>query len=255
MTATKGTNGTKNASRKVIVVGAGFAGMTACIECQRRGMQAVLVEKYTNSAAYGDIIDFFANAGRIVDEWDDGKVADKLLDICITKAKWMQMLKHTGELMHRDPWYLKEEHYRYQYAGQRGAMWQIFRDYAEEIGVEMRFGVGVVDYFEEDDHAGVVLADGTRIQADCVLAGDGPKSLARLKVLGQEDKKTNSGYAIFRAYFEGTEEFRNHPLLQDYVKTDEDTIKFWIGPNSHMLAYSWGGCSKIVWIFFHPVSC
>ncbi|CAH0036021.1 unnamed protein product [Clonostachys rhizophaga] len=249
-----GTNGghTPGKRLKVIVVGAEFAGMTAVIECQRRGMDAILVEKYTNSAEYGDIIDFFANAGRIVDAWDNGKVADRLLDICITKAKWMQMLKHTGEAVHRDPWYLKPEHFRYQYAGQRGAMWKIFRDYAEGLGVEMHFGVGVVDYFETADETGVVLADGTKITGDCVLAGDGPKSLARQKVLKLEDKKTNSGYAIFRSYFEATEEFREHPLLQEYLNPDEDTIKFWIGPDSHMLAYSWQGGSKVVWVFFHP---
>ncbi|CAG9949155.1 unnamed protein product [Clonostachys rosea f. rosea IK726] len=252
--SSNGTNGGHSPGKrvKVIVVGAGFAGMTAVIECQRRGMDVILVEKYTNSAEYGDIIDFFANAGRIVDAWDNGKVADRLLDICITKAKWMQMLKHTGEAVHRDPWYLKPEHFRYQYAGQRGAMWKIFRDYAEELGVEMHFGVGVVDYFETVDETGVVLADGTRITGDCVLAGDGPKSLARQKVLKLEDKKTNSGYAIFRSYFEATEEFREHPLLQEYLNPDEDTIKFWIGPDSHMLAYSWQGGSKVVWVFFHP---
>ncbi|KAH6988947.1 salicylate hydroxylase [Ilyonectria sp. MPI-CAGE-AT-0026] len=253
MHATKGSASAASTGNKlkVVVIGAGFAGMTACIECQRRGMDAILIEKYNNSAEYGDIIDFFANAGRIVDTWDNGRIADKLLDICITKAKWMQMLKHTGELVHRDPWYLKPEHFRYQYAGQRGAMWKIFRDYAEELGVDMRFGVGAVDYYEGENHAGVVLADGAKIQGDCVLAGDGPKSIARKKVLGLEDKKTSSGYAIFRSYFEVTDEFRNHPLLQEYLNVKEDTIKLWIGPESHMLAYSWLGGSKVVWVFFH----
>lgn len=256
MNATKGSASASSTGNKlkVVVIGAGFAGMTACIECQRRGMDTILIEKYNNSAEYGDIIDFFANAGRIVDTWDNGRIADKLLDICITKAKWMQMLKHTDELVHRDPWYLKPEHFRYQYAGQRGAMWKIFRDYAEELGVDMRFGVGVVDYYEGDDHAGVVLADGTKVQGDCVLAGDGPKSIARKKVLGLVDKKTSSGYAIFRSYFEVTDEFRNNPLLQEYLNVKEDTIKLWIGPQSHMLAYSWLGGSRVVWVFFHKVS-
>lgn len=162
------------------------------------------------------------------------------------------MYKHTGEFVHQDPWYLKPEHYRYQFAGQRGDMWKIFRDYAEEIGVEMRFGTGVVDYFETANSAGVVLSDGTKLEADCVLAGDGPKSLARQKVLKLKDEKSNSGYAIYRSYIEINEEFRQQPLLQDYLNTKEDIIKFWIGPESHMLAYSWNEGTKFVWVFFHP---
>ncbi|OAL44417.1 salicylate hydroxylase [Pyrenochaeta sp. DS3sAY3a] len=236
----------------VLVIGAGFAGMTAAIECRLRGMQVTLIEKYNNSAEYGDVIDFFANGGRIVDSWDNGRIADKLLKVCISKAKWMKMLKHTGEHIHSDPWYLKPEHYRYQFAGQRGEMWKVFKEYAEEVGVTMRFGKGVTRYFEESDHAGVVLSDGTELTADCILAGDGPKSLARLQMLGIKDDKTNSGYAIFRSYMEIGEDFRSNPRLQDYLNKEEDIIKFWIGPESHMLAYSWNQGTKFVWVFFHP---
>lgn len=239
---------------KVIVVGAGFAGMTTCIECRLRGMEAVLIEKYTNSAQYGDIIDFFANAGRIIAAWDDGKISRQLLDVCIVKAKYMQMLKHTGELVYKDPWYLKPEHYHYQFAGQRGTMWQIFRDYAERLGVHFMFGRGVVDYIEEPHAAGVVLSDGTKIMGDCVVAADGPKSLARRKVLGLADVKTNSGFAIYRSYFSVTDEFRKEPLLQNYLSRDEDMIKIWIGPQSHMLAYSWMQGTQIVWVLTHQVN-
>lgn len=38
---------------KVIVVGAGFGGLAAAIECSERGMDVVLIEKYPDSNAQG----------------------------------------------------------------------------------------------------------------------------------------------------------------------------------------------------------
>ncbi|KAF2994089.1 hypothetical protein E8E14_000653 [Neopestalotiopsis sp. 37M] len=47
----------------VVIVGAGFAGLVAAIECRLRGMRAILVEKYPTSRTQGDVIDFFPNGG------------------------------------------------------------------------------------------------------------------------------------------------------------------------------------------------
>ncbi|KAH8889602.1 salicylate hydroxylase [Thozetella sp. PMI_491] len=243
---------TTQAKVQVLVVGAGFGGLTAAIEAQRRGMQATLIEKYENSSQYGDIIDFYANAGRIIERWDNGKVTDELLAMCITEAKHMRMLKANGDLIHLDPWYHELSHERLQFAGQRGKMWEVLFKYATRLGVQMRFGSGVVDYFEDDSKAGVVLTNGERLEGDCVLAGDGPKSLARQKVLGLQDKKTNSGFAIFRSYFPIDEEVRSNPLLQEYLNKEEDIIKIWIHQNSHMLAYSWNKGTQFAWVLTHP---
>lgn len=40
---------------KVIVVGAGFAGLTAAIECQRKGQAVVVYEKIKDIKPLGDI--------------------------------------------------------------------------------------------------------------------------------------------------------------------------------------------------------
>lgn len=38
---------------KVIVVGAGFGGLGAAIECTQRGMDVTVVERYPDSNSYG----------------------------------------------------------------------------------------------------------------------------------------------------------------------------------------------------------
>ncbi|KAJ4188538.1 hypothetical protein NW759_016830 [Fusarium solani] len=164
----------------------------------------------------------------------------------------MQILKANGDLLYLDPWYHDESHAKLQFAGQRGKMWTILHDYAARIGVTMKFGVGVEDYHENDDGAGVILDDGNRIDGHCVIAANGPKSNARQKVLKLDDKKTNSGFAIFRSYFPITDEIRSHPLLQDYLNKEEDMVKIWIHKDSHMLAYSWNKGQQFAWVLTHP---
>jgi len=52
---------------KVIVVGAGFAGLSAAIECDRKGHTVTLLEKVSDIAEItriGDIISFDPNGSR-----------------------------------------------------------------------------------------------------------------------------------------------------------------------------------------------
>lgn len=71
---------------RVIIVGGGFGGLCAAIETKLRGMNPVIVETYPTSATYGDIIDFFPNGGRIIEKWDNGRVARELMQICINQG-------------------------------------------------------------------------------------------------------------------------------------------------------------------------
>lgn len=41
---------------KVIIVGAGFGGLAAAIECSNRGMDVTIVEKYSDSNSQGGMI-------------------------------------------------------------------------------------------------------------------------------------------------------------------------------------------------------
>ena len=48
---------------RVIVVGAGFAGLTAAIECTRKGHSCIVLESYKNAnVQLGDIISFGSNS-------------------------------------------------------------------------------------------------------------------------------------------------------------------------------------------------
>lgn len=237
----------------VVIVGAGFAGVTAAIECRLNGMHSILIEKYEDSIEYGDLIDFYPNAGIIIERWNNGAVAKKLLDICVRNAKSWEYYTHQNKFIYSDPYLITAGDYTKQFAGHRGQMHKIFLDYAEEVGVEFRFGCEVVDYIETDNSASVHLKTGEVIIGDCILASDGPRSIARQKVLHLEDKKVNSGYAIYRAFFELTDEHRKDPRIKDFCRKDVDTLKIWLGPDAHTLAYSWNEGKDLVWVGTHKV--
>ena len=49
---------------KITIVGAGFGGLTAAIECHRKGHSVVLLEKFPKLKPLGGIISFSSNSGQ-----------------------------------------------------------------------------------------------------------------------------------------------------------------------------------------------
>ncbi|KAL1842827.1 hypothetical protein VTK73DRAFT_3021 [Phialemonium thermophilum] len=54
---------------RVLVVGAGFGGLTAAIECHRKGHDVTVLEKVSELRPLGDIISFGQNSSRIFARW------------------------------------------------------------------------------------------------------------------------------------------------------------------------------------------
>jgi len=49
---------------RVVIVGAGFAGLTAAIECKLRGLDPVLIKTYIGPSSHGDLLDFLRNGAQ-----------------------------------------------------------------------------------------------------------------------------------------------------------------------------------------------
>jgi len=103
-------------------------------------------------------------------------------------ANELRLHSHLGELIAAQPYPQKigESH---AYNGHRGELHAILLKHAREIGINMRLGCTVVDYFEDEARgvAGVILRDGTRLEADLVVGADGVRSRARKLVLVSRD--------------------------------------------------------------------
>jgi 2-polyprenyl-6-methoxyphenol hydroxylase-like FAD-dependent oxidoreductase len=228
MTASETTNGKPKTGIKVIIVGAGFGGLVAAIECVRQGHTPIIYESFPSLKILGDIITFGPNAGRIFARWKNGEVAQAMRKISIDLAdygfnihKW-----DTGEIVINQKTPPRNDAAP-MFNGHRGELHEIVFNYAKELGVEIILGQRVENYWETDTAAGIVLEDGTKVEGDVVVGSDGVRSKARTLVLGYEDKPKSSGYAVWRSWFSNKDMLAD-PDTRKFCENG-DTFNGWIG--------------------------
>ena len=207
----------------VIIVGAGFAGLTAAIECHRKGHSVLLLESFPELKLLGDIISFAPNSGRIFQRWPG---VDAKLDPIIHKSDGLLYKTYLGDTLFKQTWTGEERAYGKAYNGHRGEIHEIVYEHALEIGVDIRLGHKVEDYFETDTECGVI-ANGEKFVGDVVLAADGVRSKGRTIVLGYEDKPKSSGYAIYRTWFDSAELAKDPDTA--WMVTNGDKHCAWLG--------------------------
>src|SRR6478609_1257761 len=83
----------------------------------------------------------------------------------------------------------------------RSKLHNVLFEYAEQLGIPIEFSAGVSEFFETDDHGGVVLSDGRRLEADVVVAADGVGSKSWALVVGSNDPPISSGFVLYRVTF------------------------------------------------------
>lgn len=236
----------KSTGIHVIIVGAGFAGITAAIECVRKGHTALILESYKNAnVQLGDIISFGSNSGRIFGRWPG--VPEKLRPICHV-SDHIDFNDWKGERIYSQYWGSEEENFGKRYNGHRGEIHKIILDHAVEQGVEVRLGQQVTEYFETDTEAGVI-SNGERIVGDVVLGADGVRSKARTLVLGYDDAPKPSGYAVYRAWMDSAALAKNN-LTKDLV-IHGDSHTGWLGPDIHFLAAAIKNGKEFSWVCTH----
>jgi 2-polyprenyl-6-methoxyphenol hydroxylase-like FAD-dependent oxidoreductase len=231
---------------RVVIVGAGFAGLTAAIECTRKGHSCIILESFKDvKVQLGDIISFGSNSGRIFQRWPG--IPEKLGPICHV-SECIDYRMWDGEPIYTQWWGSDEENFGKRYNGHRGEIHKIVYDYARSVGVEIMLGQRVSEFFEDGERAGVV-SNGERIIGDVVLGADGVRSKARELVLGYDDKPKPSGYAVYRAWM-SSDELAKNDLTKELV-VNGDTHTGWLGPDVHFLAASIKGGREFSWVCTH----
>lgn len=230
----------------VIIVGAGFAGLAAAIECDRKGHMPIILEKASSIeeiTRYGDIISFDPNGARHFERWPG--VVDEMQKVA-RQTTCLDLYSWKGEFVTRQS-FEGEREWGLRINGHRGELYEIIYRHAVERGIEIRLGKRVTDYFEDEDRAGVVV-DGEEMVADVVVAAEGVRSRGRKIVLGFDDKPKSSGYAVYRCWF-GGEAIKDNPMLKHLV--DGDSHSGFIGPDLHFLVSSLKGGKEFNWVFTH----
>jgi len=232
---------------KVIIVGAGFAGLACAIECQRKGHEVLVLEKFSEMKTLGDIISFGNNAGRIFQRWG---LHDTFWPIC-THHQELNLHNAEGEVIcvQKLP---SVQFDAYSYNGHRGELHERLFAFAKSLGVEIRLGQDVTEYWEDEERGEAgVLSNGERLHADIVVGADGVRSKARSLVLGYDDKPKSSGYAIYRAWFDTYEQGVDKDPLTNYLVKNGDAFYGWIGKDVHFLASSSKNGRALSWVITH----
>lgn len=142
----------------------------------------------------------------------------------------MSIVKSTGELLLDSPISTGYDGFPIIFV-HRSILQQHFHKYAASIGVKFRFNSRVTSYFEEEDHAGVIM-NGERLRADGVIATDGIHSYGRRYVTGIGQLARSSGYAIYRSWFD-LDRLAQNPLTKHLVDAHEDRLVMWIAKDTH----------------------
>lgn len=234
---------------KVIVVGAGFAGLAAAIECDRKGHSVTLFDKVDNIeeiTRIGDIISFDPNGSVAFERWPG--VVDQMEAIA-RQTKHIDLYHHQGKFVTRQD-FSHEKAWGRRINGHRGQLHNIIYRHAVDRGIDIRLGKRIEDYFEQDSppQAGVVV-NGERIAADVVIAAEGVRSRGRKIVLGFDENPKSSGYAVYRAWFPA-DRVRNNPVIKHLVENG-DTHQGFIGPDIHFLASTIKNGTEVNWVFTH----
>ena len=88
--------------------------------------------------------------------------------------------------------------------------------YAGELGIPITLNQSVVEFGESDSKGFVRTEDGSKFEADVVVAADGITSKAAKLIVDEQEAPTSSEYAIYRTSF---------PL--DHALKNPDVAAFW----------------------------
>ncbi|RSL87767.1 hypothetical protein CEP52_015424 [Fusarium oligoseptatum] len=226
-------NAAKNGVTKgrLIVVGAGYAGLATAIELARKGFEVEVVEGVKQLTTQGDIIQLGSNATRVMRNWGDVLAEETRVS---GKPSSMTITNKLGKTLLQAPMPTEFDGYPVLYSN-RGSLQRLIFDHAKSLGIKFRFGTRVESYFEQDDCAGVVVG-GERLQADAVIAADGIHSTARKHVIGIHQYPRTSGFAVYRSCFP-LDLFANDPLTKPLTEAKEDTFKVWLGTDIHAIMF------------------
>ncbi|KAI1093234.1 FAD/NAD(P)-binding domain-containing protein [Rostrohypoxylon terebratum] len=245
----------------VLIVGTGLAGLTASIECVRKGHNVRVLERHDDINTAGDMYFMGHSATKFFRHWPE--LSKEYESISMNNA-WIETFKHDGERV-ISPLKVSE---RLRQAGMDpntppGAFQMrplIYRMYLNEVkrqGIQINFGQRVIDYWEDEERqkAGVVTDKGDKFEADIVIAADGVGSKCQ-KLVGGQVRAMSAGRAMWRAAFP-IHHLEKNPKLKEFLKLggpngNEPMVRTWLGQGTYCMVLV--RKETCVWIMNHDIT-
>jgi 2-polyprenyl-6-methoxyphenol hydroxylase-like FAD-dependent oxidoreductase len=116
----------------------------------------------------------------------------------------------------------------------RSKLHKVLYEYVSQLGIPVEYSATASDFFEEGDHAGVILSDGRKLTADVVVAADGVGTKSWASVVGSKETPISSGFIMYRVTFSAALALAN-PVLAKEFEGFKDRSFLHAGPGAHVV--------------------
>ncbi|KAL2807928.1 FAD/NAD(P)-binding domain-containing protein [Aspergillus granulosus] len=227
---------------KVIIVGAGIAGLSAGIGLRRAGHQVTIYERSSLAREIGAALNVCPNASRVLREWD----------FDVKRARLVIARSHIlarGDSLHID----RELTYP-DFEKDFGGLWllahrvdlhnelqRLAKDpQAQGPPVEILLRSEVVGCDPEKGH--ITLADGSVRSGDLIVGADGVHSMSARYVTGHVTSVETTGWSVFR-FLIPTEDLRQDPEIAPLLETGPTAV----GDGLMKIFTAAEGMRRLVW--------
>jgi 2-polyprenyl-6-methoxyphenol hydroxylase-like FAD-dependent oxidoreductase len=184
--------------KKVLVVGGGIGGLCAAIALRREGVPVDLVELKSDWTVYGVGI---IQQSNVVREMARLGVLDRYLEAAYSFED-VGIYDLEGKPLARIPGQrLAGPQYPANVGISRLALHKVLSSTAIELGANVRLGMSVEAFEQDDDGVDVTLTDGTRERYALVVGADGVYSKIRGLLFGDKYTPRFTGQAVWRYNF------------------------------------------------------
>ncbi|KAH0352181.1 FAD/NAD(P)-binding domain-containing protein, partial [Aureobasidium melanogenum] len=184
---------------RVIIVGAGVAGLSTAIGIKRAGHIPIVLERTNTIAEVGAGIQLAPNNMRILDRF--GVLPEVLKYTTLLERTSIRRWKNNEELASAPLMPGVAKLYNSPISAiHRGDLQRTLLEHAKTDGYDIRVNSRVVKV-DDNFEAGVQLKDGSWVRGDLVIAADGIKSNIRRQIAAHHkhvDRATPTGDAAYR---------------------------------------------------------
>lgn len=209
---------------RMIIVGAGIAGMTAAIALHQKGHEVLVLEQATALKEIGAGIQIAANATLVLRELGLEK---DVANVSVIPQSYEMRDISTGKLLNLSPLGdLGTRHWGAPlYNIHRADLLDLLAS-AVPSGT-LRFGAQVAGFEQDDDGVTVRLASGEQVRGDILIGADGIHSVIRKQLRGAEPTQF-SNILMWRALIPAE-------MLRDVHL--EEKGNYWLGPGRTLITY------------------
>ncbi|OHE91116.1 hypothetical protein CORC01_13598 [Colletotrichum orchidophilum] len=219
---------------KAVIVGGGIAGLFAAVECWRKGLEVVVLEKADEVSMHGDVIGVGPSALSTLQNYPT--MVQEYNDIAYS-AHWRfcfengEPFTEPFEYEYNDDGLAQHAAYplRIKSIIKRSDLAKMLAGQCERFGIPIHFGVSIAEYEEDDTTATAISEDGRRFSGDVVIAADGIGTKSHAVVLGYPTRANSTGFVKFRAVVP-TSSLAHIPIVQKIMnKEQRPEVRLYMG--------------------------